>query len=413
MGTATTPAGRTGLRLGALAAVAIAVLGTVILGTVILGGSADRVAAADVDGGAPPPPPVTVSVPLRREIVEKDEFTGQFSAVDVVEVRARISGYLESVHFTDGQLVKPGDLLFVIDPRPFEAVVASAEAELAQAEARLDLAQRQLARAAELRRGDNVSASVFDEREQEVRVAAAGVEVAKAGLRTAQLDLSFTRITAPLGGRISRREVSVGNLVVGGAVGSTTLLTTIVSLDPIHFEFDLSESDYVAYQRAAARGLLRSQRDGTVKVQGRLFDETAWSLDGTLDFVDNRVNRSSGTIRLRATFPNPNGTLTPGQFGRLWLPGSETYVGTLIPDSAVVSDQADKIVMTVAADGTVVPKPVRLGPIEDGLRVIRSGLDPTDRIIINGLLRARPGGKVTPQDGAITPAGGTPAKPAG
>lgn len=367
--------------------------------------------------GAPgaAPPPVTVAQPLRQEIVEWDEFTGQFSAIDFVEIRARVSGYLESIHFTDGQLVKKGDLLFVIDPRPFEATLASAQAEQAQAQARLDLAQRQLARASELRRGDNISASVFDERQQEVRVAAAGVEVAKASVRTAELNLGYTRISAPIAGRISRRSVSVGNLVATGEAAQASPLTTIVSLDPIYFDFDMSERDFLAYQRAIKDGRITFQRnngsgspDG-VPVEGRLFDEpqTRWSLKGQLNFIDNRVNPSAGTIRVRALYPNPDLFLTPGQFGRLRLPGSERYTATLIPDTAVVSDQASKIVMTVKEDGTVVPKPVRLGPIENGLRVVRAGLDPNDRVIITGIVRARPGAKVTPQPGKIEP----PAQP--
>jgi RND family efflux transporter MFP subunit len=354
-------------------------------------------------------PPVTVSRPLRKDIVEWDEFTGQFQAVDSVGIRARVSGYLDSVNFRDGQMVKAGDLLFVIDPRPFEATLASVRAELQQAEAKLDLSNRQLARAAELRRSDNVAASVYDERQQQVRVDAAGVEVAKAAVRTAELNLSFTRILAPLAGRISRREVSVGNLIAGGEAGAATPLTTIVSLDPIYFTFDMSEADFLAYVRAAQKGTLRSQRDGGIEVEARLFDERDWTLKGTLDFVDNQVNAGSGTIRARAVFRNPNGVLTPGQFGRLRLPGSDRYTATLIPDQAVVSDQANKIVLTVSDDGTVVPKPVRLGPMENGLRIVRSGLAETDRVIINGLVRARPGAKVTPQEGSIEP----PKPPAG
>jgi RND family efflux transporter MFP subunit len=350
---------------------------------------------------APPPPPVTVSKPLRRELIEWDEFTGQFSAVDSVEIRARVSGYLESVHFQDGQLVQKGQLLFVIDPRPFEAAAASARAQLAQATARLDLANQQLARAASLRQRDVLSGSVYDERIQEARVATAGIEVAKSAVRTAELDLEFTRVMAPVSGRISRREVSVGNLIAGGANGTPTLLTTVVSLDPIRFDFDMSEGDFLAYQRATAKGLLLQQRDGGVQVQARLFDERDWPLEGHIDFIDNRVDRGAGTIRARAVFPNPNLMLTPGQFGRLRLPGSELYTATLLPDSAIVSDQSNKIVLTVAEDGTVVPKLVRPGPMENGLRIIRSGLDPDDRVIISGIVRARPGTKVTPQPGEI------------
>lgn len=318
-----------------------------------------------------------------------------------MEIRARVPGYLQSIHFQDGQIVQKGALLFVIDPRPYEAALASAKAQLAQSNARLDLANQQLARAGALRQRDVLSASTYDERVQEVRVAAAGVEVSKSAVETAELDLEFTRITAPVSGRVSQREVSIGNLIAGGTGGAPTLLTTIVSLDPIYFNFDMSESDFLAYQRATARGLLAQQRDGAVGVQARLFDERDWPLEGRIDFVDNQVDRGAGTIRVRAVFDNPTMMLTPGQFGRLRLPGSERYTATLVPDSAIVSDQSSKIVLTVAEDGTVVPKPVRPGPIEDGLRIIRSGLEPTDRVIISGIVRARPGSKVTPQDGEI------------
>lgn len=393
-------------RVGRFRRAAVAVPAAVLAGTVAWFATDGRPGEA-LAQAAPPAPPVTVSEPLRRELVEWDEFTGQFAAVDVVEVRARVSGYLESIHFTDGQLVKKGDLLFVIDPRPFEATLAQAQAQVSEAQARLDLANRQLARTRELRRNDTVSVQSLDERTQEMQVAAAGLEVARAQVKSAELDVGYTRITAPMDGRISRREVSVGNLISGGSAGTPTLLTTLVSLDPIYFEFDMSEGDYLMYNRAIADGRLKAQRGGGVEVEARLFDETEWPLKGRLDFVDNRVDRGSGTIRMRAVFPNPDLFLTPGQFGRLRLPGSERYLATLLPDSAVLSDQATKIVMTVAPDGTVVPKPVRLGPLENGLRIIRAGVRPEDRVIINGLVRARPGTKVTPQPGAIEP----PAQP--
>jgi RND family efflux transporter MFP subunit len=239
---------------------------------------------------------------------------------------------------------------------------------------------------------------------QEQRVAASAVEIAKAAVRTAELDLEFSRILAPVGGRIGRREVSDGNLVSGGAGSGNTLLTTIVSIDPIYFVFDMSESDFIAYQRAVQSGKLKSTRD-SVAVYGRLRDEPDWPREGKLNFVDNEVNRSAGTIRARAVFPNPDGFLTPGQFGRIRLPGSEPYRAMLIPDSALLTDQSQKIVMTVGADGVVTPKVVRPGPIYDGLRIIRSGLKPDDRVIINGLMRARPGARVTPQPGEIKGAG--------
>lgn len=368
-------------------------------------GAVLTVFASEAPAQAPPgaPPPVTVAEPLRKQIVEYDEFTGQFAAVDSVEIRARVSGYLESVHFRDGQIVQKGDLLFVIDPRPFEAAAASTQAALAQATAKLDLASKQLNRAAELRRSDAVSVSTLDERQQEVKVAAAGVEVAKAQVRTAQLDLEYTRILAPIHGRISKREVSVGNLISGGSGGGTTLMTNIVSLTPVNFDFDISEAQYLRYQRAVAEGKLGSQRETGAQVDGRMIDETSWTLKGRLDFLDNRVNRATGTIRVRAVFDNENQQLTPGQFGRVRLPASKPYEALLLPDAAIVSDQAAKIVLTVKEDGTVAPKPVRLGPLEDGLRVIVGGVDPTDKVVINGVFRARPGAKVTPEIGKIEP----------
>jgi RND family efflux transporter MFP subunit len=349
-------------------------------------------------------PAVTVAQPLQREIVEYDEFTGQFEAVEFVEVHSRVSGYLQSALLKEGQIVKKGDLLFIIDPRPFEAALASAKAQLAQATARLELANRQLARTGQLRKQDFVAASAYDERVQEQRVAAATVAIAKAAIRTAELNLEFTRIVAPVSGRVGRREVSVGNLVTGGAGTGNTLLTTIVSIDPIYLVFDMSESDFLAYQRAVQSGKLKSTRD-SVKVFARLTDEPDWPREGRLNFVDNRIDRTAGTIRVRAVFPNKDGFLTPGQFGRIRLPGSDRYKALLIPDRAILTDQSNKIVMTVAKDGTVVPKRIRPGPIYDGLRIVRSGLAPGDRIIINGLMRARPGAKVTSQEGKITPAG--------
>ncbi|HKF73148.1 MAG TPA: efflux RND transporter periplasmic adaptor subunit [Stellaceae bacterium] len=347
------------------------------------------------------PPTVTVSAPLQKEIVEWDEFTGQFAAVDYVEIRARVSGYLTEIHFQDGQMVKQGDLLFVIDPRPYEATLAAARAQLGQASAQIDLAQRQLERSAELRKKDFEPASSYDQRVSELKVATAAGEAAKAAIRLAELNVEFTRITAPVTGRISNHLVSIGNLVSGGEGNGTTLLTTVVSLDPIYFNFDMSEGDFLAYQRATEKGLLRSTRDNSVPVALHLTDEKGWPHEGKLNFVDNQVDRSSGTIRVRAAFPNSDFSLTPGQFGRIRIPGSEPYQAILVPDAAVVTDQSRKIVMTVLDDGTVKPKVVRTGPTYDNLRIIRSGLEPNDRIVIDGLVRARPGAKVTPQPGKI------------
>ena len=347
-------------------------------------------------------PEVTVSPPLIQELVEWQEFTGQFVAVDAVDVRARVSGYLDSIHFRDGQLIEAGDLLFVIDPRPFEAARDSAAARLTQSQARLELAESQLQRAATLLANANISRATYDARVEEVRAAAASIDEARADLQIAELNLGFTSITAPISGRISQREISVGNLVIGGSTAGTSLLTTIVSLHPIYFEFDMSETYFLRYQRAISEGRLDAHRNGGVRVDGRLFDEEDWPLEGRIDFVDNRVDRSSGTIRMRAVFPNPDLFLTPGQFGVLRLPGSPRYAAMLLPDHAILSDQDRRIVFTVDAENVVVPRVVRPGPRELGLRIIRAGLDPDERVIINGMVRARPGASVTPVEGTIT-----------
>ena len=379
-------------------------VGGVLLLSIVLGG--DRLIA---DGGAvaqnvaPAPPPVTVSAPLQRDIVEWDELTGQFAAVDFVEIRARVSGYLTEIHFTDGDIVKKGDLLFVIDPRPFQIARDSAQARVAEAQAKVDLATVQLQRATELRRSDFTPASTFDERRADLRNATAALDSARAAVASAELDLEFTHVTAPLTGRVSRHLVSLGNLINGGATGTTTLLTTIVSLDPIHFFFDMSEGDYLSYQRAVAGGRLSSTRESSLVVGVRLTDETEWKRQGILDFIDNSVDRGAGTIRARAVFANQDLFITPGQFGRIRIPGSQRYEAILIPDSAIVTDQSRKIVMTVKDDGTVEPRVIRPGPMIDGLRIVRNGLGPKDLIIINGLQRARPGAKVTPQPGTIQP----------
>lgn len=365
---------------------------------------------------APPGPPVTVSKPLVKEMQEWSDFTGQFEARESVEVRARVSGYLESVNFTDGQLVKKGDLLFVIEPRPFELALETAKAQQAQAEAQLQLAKAQLERTAQLRKNDYATQETYDERVAQVNIATASRDAAIAAVNQAQLNLDYTRVTAPVAGRMGRHEVSVGNLIVGGtsSTTTTTLLTTIVSLDPIWLSFNVSEGDGMTYKRLVQKGEVKSARDNTVEVQGQLMDEKDWPLKGTIDFVDNQYDRSSGTIRVRAAFPNADLFITPGQFGRVRVPMSQLRPTMLVPDAAVVTDQSVKMLFSVAPDGTVVPKPVELGPVtDDNLRVIRSGVTTDDEIIINGLLRARPGQKVTPEPGTIggpaTPPGSAPA----
>jgi RND family efflux transporter MFP subunit len=348
-----------------------------------------------------PLPVVTASAPLQREITEWDEYTGQLAAVDYVEIRARVSGYLTEIHFTDGQIVQKGDLLFVIDPRPFEIELQEAQAQFNTATATLELANRQLTRAESLRGKDYVAQSTYDERLQAMKVAAAQLETAKASVRQAELDLEFSHITSPLTGRISQHLVSLGNLVSGGTQGTPTLLTTIVSLDPIYLNFDMSEAQYLSYERAVASGKMKSNRGTGIPVAARLSDEIQWLHPGEMNFIDNQVDRSAGTIRARGLFPNADLSLTPGQFARIRIPGSEPYQAILVPDLAVVTDQSTKLILTVADDGTIVPKIVRLGPTMGGLRVIRSGLTPKDRVVINGLARALPGAKVSVQAGEI------------
>jgi len=349
---------------------------------------------------APPPPPVTVASPLVEKITEWDEFTGRYEATARVEVRARVSGYLQSINFADGATVKQGDVLFVIDPRPYQATVDSAKADLNSAEARLDLAKVQLDRASSLVAQSNVSRSAYDQAVQERRAAEAAVAQTTAALQSAQLNLDFTQVKAPMAGRVSNRRVDIGNLVTGDP--SSTLLTTIVALDPIYFEFDMSEADYLAYQRAVVAGKLPSTRDNQTIIQTRLPDEQDWPHAGTMNFVDNQLDPGSGTIRARAILDNKDLFITPGQFGRIRLPGSNEYEAILVPDSAILTDQSNRIVMTVKDDGTVEPKMIRPGPTQPGgLRIVRDGLTGQEKVIINGLVRARPGAKVTAQPGKI------------
>ena len=344
-------------------------------------------------------PEVVVSKPLMREVSSRLSFLGQFSAIDQVELRAQVGGTLTGIHFKDGDIVQKNDLLFTIDRRPYEIRLAQANAQLETASARLALADRELNRAQDLVAKAAGTTQSVDQRLAERRSAQAAVEDAKAQIRDAQFDLDHCRITAPFTGRIGTHLVSVGNLIAGNRAGTspTTLLATLVSLDPIHLDFDMSEADFLAFSRERAR-LKGALAD---KVEIALSDETQFARQGPLDFVDNALNRSSGTIHARATVANPDHLLTPGEFARVRLVLGAPVQALLVPDSAVVPDQTQHIVMTVGPDGTVVPKPVEVGDLQGGLRVIRSGLAPNDRIIIDGIPRAAPGAKVAPQNGTI------------
>jgi RND family efflux transporter MFP subunit len=365
------------------------------------GGEAAKQGQPPEGAGAPPAPPVTVANPIYKKIVEWDEYPGQFRAIDSIDVRARISGYLEKIHFTDGQVVQQGDLLFTIEKRPFEIALNSARAQLAEANAQLSLANRNLKRYEKMREGNIVGESDYDDRVEAVSAGKAAVAAAQAEVEQAELDLGYTDIRAPVTGRISRHEVSAGNLITGGYTGDVTLLTTIVSLDPIYFEFDVSEANYLAYQRATERGVMPSMRNNDIEVFAKLPDEEEWTHKGTLEFLDNQVNETSGTIRARATFANADSVFTAGQFAHIRVPGSEPYEAILLPETAIVTDQSQKIALVVADDGTVGVKILRVGPSYNNMRIIREGLAPTDKVVINGLLRARPGSKVAAQMGSI------------
>jgi len=371
----------------------------VLLGSLVL--MANVLAGCDgkPTSGSAPPPSVTVSRPLQKSITEWDEYTGRFTALETVEIRARVSGFIDSVHFQEGQIVKKDDLLFVIDQRPYQIAVEQAKADVERGQAKLDIATQDVQRATPLVQSQSLTQREFDTRKSVERDAAGQLASANAALKQAELNLEWTEVRAPIAGRISDKRVDAGNLITGGQTGAT-LLSVIVSIDPIHFVFDGSEADFLRYLRLAATGARPSSRDVQNPVAVRLTDETAYTHQGRMDFVDNAINPKTGTIRGRAIFDNKDGLLTPGFFGRLRLFGG-THDALLIPDSAIASDQASKIVFTVAEDGMVGTKVVELGPIVDGLRVVRSGLQPTDRIVIDGLPRARPGQKVKAEDGTI------------
>lgn len=361
------------------------IMAVAVLITSLLYGCTDRSEAQ----GPPPAPEVSVATPLVDQVVDWDEFTGRFEAPQSVDVRARVGGYIQAVHFRDGQYVRKGQLLFTLDPRPAQAALASARAQAAQAEAQVALARSELARAESLLEIQAVSQAEVDQKRAAVQTAEAAVASARAAVRGRELDVEFTRVTAPISGRVSDRRVDAGNLVGGGS-STADVLTTIVASSPIHFVFEASEAVMLRYQRDA--------RDGTsAPIRIRLQDETGFRWSGTVDFSDNVVDSASGTIRLRAVVQNGDGFLKPGLFGQARVAGAAPYQALLVPDAAVATDQARRVVYVVDAENKVIARPVELGPLSDGLRVIRSGIESTDRVIVNGQLRARPGQPVTPK----------------
>jgi multidrug efflux system membrane fusion protein len=374
-----------------------AALATLMLATGTPGSLAGPASAQS----AMPAFPVTVAPPLAKHIKTWDEFPGRFEAVARVELRPRVSGYVDKVHFTEGALVKQGDLLFTLDKRPFQIAVDAAKAEVARTQAQVTFAKADLQRASPLVETKVLSEQVFEQRKSSLGVAEAQVLAAQAQLHSAELNLEWAEVRAPISGRVSDKKIDVGNLVIGGQVNST-LMATIVTVDPIHFVFDTSEADYLRYARLRQSGALQSSRLAPNPVRIKLADETTWAHEGVMDFVDNAFNQRSGTIRGRAVLPNKDDILSPGIFARISVYGGDVDA-LLVPDAAIVSDQAHKILFTVNADNVIVATPVTLGQLYEGLRVIKSGLKPDDRVVIEGVANPaiRPGTKVAPAQGTI------------
>lgn len=355
-----------------------------------------------------PPPSVSVAKPLQRQIIEWDEYTGRFDAAETVEIRARVSGYLDEVRFKDGQEVRKGELLFVIDPRPFERALEQASAELQAAKTKVENANLDVTRGQPLIERKIISDKSFDDRMSLLREAQAAVKVAEAKLKSAELDLSFATIAAPISGRIGRTLVTAGNWVGGGSASGSTLLTTIVSQDPIYIYFDINESNYIKYKRLAERGVKAGAVGALVEVA--LPDEEGFPHQGRLDFLDNRLDQGTGTLRARAVLPNKAGLFSAGLFARVRVTGTPRYAALMLPDAAIGIDQTNKYVLAVGSDGIVERRNVTLGPLIEGMRVVREGVAADDWVITRGLQRARPGLKVAPKHVATVASEAAPAK---
>lgn len=360
--------------------------------------------ASAVFAQEPPRPQVTVAKPVVRDVVDSDEFIGRFEAVDEVGIRSRVGGYLDEIGFTDGALVNKGDKLFVIDQRPFKTALDVAQSSMEVAKSALDFAETEFTRTEGLAKAGTLPTSTLDLRRRELLSAQANMRGAEASLARAELDMQYTVINAPLSGRIDRKLISVGNLVTA----DQTLLTTIVSLNPIDFYFDVDERRLLSYAREARQkgGVL--QQGGALDVSVIIADANEKPFKGKLDFAENRVDGETGTMRLRARFDNPDFVLQPGLFGRIIVEGSNHYQGILIPDEAIGSDLDQRVVYVVGEDGSVSTKPVRLGPRLHGYRVIRKGMTGDETIVVNGLMRIRPGVKVDPQMTELPPEAAAP-----
>lgn len=375
-------------------------------------------ALAACSPSAPPPPPkphVSAAVPLKRQVVDWDDYVGRFEAVQDVEIRPRISGTVESVNFREGVEVAKGQVLFTIDSRPYRAAAEQARADLAKAQAALTNARTELARAQKLVDAQAVSREEFETKEANLRSAVAAADAARANLEAKSLDLSFTTVRSPISGRVSDKRVSIGTYVAAGQ----TVLTRIVTVNPIRFAFEGAETFYLKYVRQAQAGERESSRYAPNPVDIKLADETSYRWHGLMKFVDNAIDRNSGTIRAFAEVSNPNGFLVPGMFGRARLLGSGTYSALLVPDEAIVTDQTRRFVYVVDKDGKSLQRNVETGPLVEGLRVIKTGLAPTEKVILDGLARLQPGMPVDaklitmkPRAAADSPASNAIAAPA-
>jgi RND family efflux transporter MFP subunit len=360
---------------------------------------------------APPPPQVSVAQVLEKRVKDWDEFTGRLQAVETVEIRPRVSGYIDKVAFTEGSQVKRGDLLFVIDPRPYQAEYDRAAADVKRYRTALDLARIELVRVQRLKDSGAVSEEELDERKSTVAQAEANVAGAQAALEAASLNLNFTRVTSPIAGRVSRAEVTRGNLVTGGSNGGT-LLSSVVSMDPMYLYFDADEQSYLRYAKMARSGVGPDSNDARNAVQVGLANEEGFPHPGALDFVDNQLNPQTGTIRARAVLQNNSGQFTPGLFARVQLLVSGEYSAILIEDRAVNTDQNQKYVLLLGANNQIEYRKVKLGRVIEGLRIVREGLKPGDVIVVNGAQRAHPGVTVTPQRVTMGADGADSAAPA-
>ena len=345
---------------------------------------------------APPPPTVTVAKPIVRKVIEWDEFTGRLAAPEMVEIRARVSGYLDTIHFKEGAEVKTGDLLFTIDPRPYEAAVQRAAAEASNARSRASLAATEAKNAGQLRENQAISSEEYERRIKAATEAEGTVKALEAALKTVELDLEFTHIRAPVSGRISNARVTKGNLVTGGTKDAT-LLTTLVSLDPIYCYMDVDERSALKYRELHKEGKRASALFGQIPAQMGLINQSGFPHEGVIDFVDNQLDPTTGTIRARGVFKNEDRLMSPGFFARVRIPGSGEYEAMLVQDQAVADDQGSSFVWVINAEDKAVYRPVKLGPMSDGLRIVREGLKPDDRVVINGLMAVRNGVKVNPQ----------------